>query len=284
MTQEREMKRFLVLSVVIGCLLAGAGWGQYSGSVGIFGDPEGTTYFEDTGGLATYYILMRFVPEATAVQFSAPIPDCFEGAVYIGESSPFPTVLGNSQTGVAIAFGYCETSPVLLLSVTVWTTGETGVCCRFPVLPDPVVASGEIEYADCTAPVPLIGYLAGGTTILGGWGPPEITGHYPPDGATEQPLNTILSWSIAMCSQGLGVVWNDVYFGTESDPPVVAQWHDPFTYDPGPLATGTTYYWKVRVVDTDGGTVTSPVWSFTTVDDVPSEQTTWGRIKALYSP
>ena len=278
------MKRFIVSSVVIGCLIAGPALGQYGGAIGIFGDPGATTEFkDDVSGLATYYLVLVHSPGATAVQFSAPIPDCFEGAVYLSEYTPFAIMLGNSQTGVAIAFGTCLTSPVQLLRVNVIATGQTGACCRFPVLPDPAEPSGEIVYTDCTMPVPVIGYLTGGVAIIGDWGPPVITGHFPPDGATEQPLTTQLSWSIEMCSQGLGVVWNNVYFGTNPDPPLVAGWHDPFTWDPGFLSLGTTYYWKVVVVDTDGGTTTTPVWSFTTAQTVPGERATWGKIKALYS-
>lgn len=278
------MKRLLLLSVVIGSLTVGPAFGQYGGTIGIFGDPGATSYFKDeVSGLATYYLVLVHSPGASAVQFWAPIPDCFEGAVYIGESSPFPLRIGDSQTGVAIAFGTCLMSPVELIRVNVYTTGQTGVCCRFPVLPDPAVTSGEVEYADCTSPIPVKGFLQGGLAILGDWGPPEITGHFPPDGATEQPLTTQLSWSIDMCSQGLGVVWNNISFGTDPNPPRVAQWHDPFTWDPGFLSLGTTYYWKVEVVDTDGGITVSPVWSFTTAQTVPGQQATWGKIKALYS-
>jgi hypothetical protein len=279
------MKRSLILIVAIGCLMAGTALSQTGGAIGIFGDPGATTYFKDeVSGLSTYYLVLVNSQGATAVQFSAPIPECFEGAVYLGENTPFPTMLGNSQTGVAIAFGTCLMSPVELLRVSVITTGQTGVCCRFPVLPDPMEPSGEILYTDCTMLVPAIGYLCGGVAIIGAWGPPEISGYYPPDGATGQPLTAAqLSWSIDMCSQGLGVVWNNVYFGTDPNPPRVAQWHDPFTWDPGFLALGTTYYWKVEVVDTDGGTTMSPVWSFTTAQTVPGKQATWGKIKALYS-
>ncbi len=90
----------------------------------------------------------------------------------------------------------------------------------------------------------------------------------------------------------------DVYFGTESEPPLVAEGL-PIARDeaPGhvevshlsidrfdklsqkakyqldvPMAHGTTYYWKIVLNAADGRTAESPVWSFTSVG--PAADTT----------
>lgn len=83
----------------------------------------------------------------------------------------------------------------------------------------------------------------------------------PADGATNVSLNITLSWE---CNDPDGdPLTYDVYFGTTTDPPLVAENITSPTYDPGPLQEATTYYWKVFVWDGSSGKY-SPVWSFTT--------------------
>lgn len=55
----------------------------------------------------------------------------------------------------------------------------------------------------------------------------------------------------------------------------------------GPLTPLAQHYWAVRVTDEywqcpEFTQVLSPVQSFTTDATVPTERTTWGRVKALY--
>jgi hypothetical protein len=264
--------------------MAHPGWGQYAGSLGIFGDPGGSYCWEDDGsGFSQIYIVLTNNSGATAVQFSVPFPDCFPWTV-VGETSPFATTIGTAQYGIAVAFGQCLVSPVHVLTITAMGSGWTGEdCCKLQVEPDPSHESGEIIFTDCSVPVPLIGFLGGGSALVSDPGPPVLTGHYPPTGSENQPLDVQLGWTYTLCRGcDLCAWWSHVYFGTEPDPPVVAQWHGYDSYDPGPLAPGTTYYWKVQVVDPCGGEVTSPVYSFTTSDVVPGQKATWGRIKALY--
>jgi hypothetical protein len=53
----------------------------------------------------------------------------------------------------------------------------------------------------------------------------------------------------------------NIYFGTTSSPTYAGN-TPANTYNPGTLAPGTTYYWRVDAV-TQNGIVTGPVWSFT---------------------
>jgi hypothetical protein len=73
---------------------------------------------------------------------------------------------------------------------------------------------------------------------------------------------TTLSWDCAN-PNGEDTLTYDVYFGTDSSPTCVSTDQTKNTYDPGTLATDTTYYWKIDVSD---GTheVEGDVWSFTT--------------------
>ena len=82
----------------------------------------------------------------------------------------------------------------------------------------------------------------------------------PNDGAIEQPLNVILSWSDCVKATSY-----DVYFGTETNLN-----EDDFkgnqtetTYNPGILERNTTYYWRIDAKNSDGVT-TGDSWYFTT--------------------
>jgi hypothetical protein len=84
------------------------------------------------------------------------------------------------------------------------------------------------------------------------------TNPYPADGATDVPIDVVLSWS-----PGHGALMYDVYFGTSSPPPWIGKLVET-SYDPGTLEPGTTYFWRVNDF-TAMGTNPGPVWSFTTM-------------------
>ena len=85
----------------------------------------------------------------------------------------------------------------------------------------------------------------------------------PADEATDVKLDADLSWTPG---GGLSTSY-DVYFG--ADPALGADelrtTQAATTYDPGRLAPGRVYYWRVDAKN-DTGTTAGPVWSFTTVD------------------
>lgn len=85
----------------------------------------------------------------------------------------------------------------------------------------------------------------------------------PPDGATNQPLNTAVYWFWGDSS----VTGARVYFGTNpvlqtSDLRACVPYYV-YSYDPGPLEYNTTYYWRVDPTN-DIGVTTGQVWCFTT--------------------
>jgi len=92
----------------------------------------------------------------------------------------------------------------------------------------------------------------------------------PADGATMQAIDAQLSWTA-----GLDALVHNVFFSADQalvearDPSVqLGQWLSEPTFDPGLLENETTYYWAV---DEFLGTATNagPIWSFTTVFDIP---------------
>jgi hypothetical protein len=102
----------------------------------------------------------------------------------------------------------------------------------------------------------------------------------PSNNAVDVSQRSTLSWSA-----GETAASHDVYFGTDTDAVKNAdtsssefKGNRPLgseSYDPGPLAWDTTYYWRVDEVEAGGTIQTGNVWSFTTanfliIDDMES--------------
>ncbi len=89
----------------------------------------------------------------------------------------------------------------------------------------------------------------------------------PVDGAQFEDVNTDLSWE-----PGMNAIMHAVYFGANAEEVANAQGAPPqmgsTTFDPGLLAVGSTYYWRV---DTFNGKewIKGPVWSFRTMPNIP---------------
>jgi predicted outer membrane repeat protein len=92
--------------------------------------------------------------------------------------------------------------------------------------------------------------------------PYQASNPNPADGATEVVTTVALSWTA-----GSGAMSHDVYFGTTS-PGEFKGNQTNTTFDPGAMAPGITYYWRIDEVST-WGTTTGEVWSFTTIVGPP---------------
>jgi hypothetical protein len=100
-----------------------------------------------------------------AVEFRAPRPQCWTGAVWIGDEIPANFLfLGSSQGNwLAIAYGKCIDTPIYLGKIKYFTAGIGQPCCRYPVLqstewPTPVTV-------DCADP-PNIVFISGGEVTI----------------------------------------------------------------------------------------------------------------------
>jgi uncharacterized repeat protein (TIGR01451 family) len=85
---------------------------------------------------------------------------------------------------------------------------------------------------------------------------------FPVDGATQQPITTTLAWAPST-DLNCDPISYDLYFGTISPPPMVTYGLTTPGYNPGYLASGSTYYWQV-VVHAGESQIVGPLWSFTT--------------------
>lgn len=93
--------------------------------------------------------------------------------------------------------------------------------------------------------------------------PMPASNPHPLSGALRVRPDVQLSWT-----PGAGAVSHDVYFGTSS-PGTLGGRQAENVFQPGPLETHTTYYWRIDEVNGQGVT-TGAVWSFTT-DGVPGD-------------
>jgi len=66
---------------------------------------------------------------------------------------------------------------------------------------------------------------------------------------------------------GTDATSHDVYFGTSNPPPFIRN-QTAVTYEPGTMAEGTTYFWRIDEVNL-WGTTTGTIWHFTTAQGPP---------------
>ena len=124
-----------------------------AGRIGLYTDMTGTQCgFADLAGDRTLYVVYTpgSIANSTGAQFAAPIPPCYTGASWLGDDVAHPITIGDSQTGVSVAYGSCLPGPVVIMAIRLYTPDAAASCCKYPVLPDPDVVSGEVIVTDCT--------------------------------------------------------------------------------------------------------------------------------------
>lgn len=234
-------------------------------------------FYREIGvGTATVRVIASF-PFQT-LRFKAPAP-C--GLVYLAATSPYPFA-GDPQTGVTISIPACTGAPVDVLQILFFATAPvTG--CSWDVAP----ADGDTDIllTDCD------GYTMKGASarsIYCGDINPFIAPYRPdpPDGATNVPTNTLLSFigaanEMYLTDTGSSNLYNYIVCSN----PLGIDCSNPF--DPGMLQPNTTYYWQTvywcGAACPEGEGAGSDVWSFTTGNGPVSAKTsTWGRVKSLY--
>ena len=96
----------------------------------------------------------------------------------------------------------------------------------------------------------------------------EATRPFPPSGATKVATNTHLSWL-----PGSNTTVHLLHFGTNSPGELLVAQAEA-SFDPGLLATNTTYFWRVDEV-TPSGIVAGDVWTFVTFNPNASTVYEW---------
>jgi len=261
---------------------AGVSADGYLAYVSVYPDEAASTC-EFSGGstIQTAYVIVTNSIPLQQITFQTPVPDCV--GAFVLETSPFVTT-GNSQDGVTVDLGGCETSPLTVL--TVYYSGENpGLCCYWP-------AHGvggdwiDLEIVDCDG-VTRFGRSAVGQNYdtPGCCEEFDVLAPYqpsPPDGATDVPLDVTLTW-VLPDNRCFPWIQLDDTPPPGSNPPAEDSGYLT-NYTPAqPLEPNTTYYWRIQLQCSYDRGSWSDVWTFTTGDvTVPTESVTWGGIKALY--
>lgn len=129
---------------------------------------------------------------------------------------------------------------------------------------DPGALANSTTYYWRVDEVNVVGTTAGAVWSFTTQAPPPLPGvasaPNPGDGAIDVALNATLSWTAGSDADS-----HSVYFGTNPNPDGAEFQGNQggSSFDPGPLAASTTYYWAVDEVNSTGVTP-GPVWSFTT--------------------
>ncbi len=121
---------------------------QY-GIIGVFSDTYASSnYFVDDGvALVQVHFFHTHHDGATAVRFklvAAP------GWIFLGDSWNFPSVVGNSATGVSIDYGNCLTAPTYLGTAHFFANFPSPVNTKIRIVADPDCISGQIEVVGCS--------------------------------------------------------------------------------------------------------------------------------------
>jgi hypothetical protein len=155
----------------------------------VYADPAGTGGdIIDHGGLIALYVIHVGHDPATASEFIAPIPSCFD-AIHLSDAHQFPATIGNSQTGISVAYGTCLQPPIHILTISYFSSGTTTPCCYYPLGCDPLDPAGipgQISVVDCSTTELKRFYVEAGYS----W----INMHLSPGGCGPQPPVENTTW------------------------------------------------------------------------------------------
>jgi hypothetical protein len=174
------MKAILVVSIAFLVLQVSLADAQVHGQLQLYNDQSGVDcIIQDLPGLVTVsvYYFNYFGDEGiSALQFGAPAPTCFVGAIWLGDQTPWPIWIGDSQmndpSGLSIALGGCQTPPVHIANIVYFAQGLSQTCCPYPVIKAPLDNHPEFPGmpigVDCALPDPGVFGIVAGTSYING--------------------------------------------------------------------------------------------------------------------
>ena len=143
------MTRALLLSMFI-ILSASSAMGQ-ADVIALYSDPAYTncTMLDKSPRMVSVYVVHENNSGVTASQFRV-VTGGGAGLSYISETSPHSFKLGDTQSGLSIAYGECKYSTVLIATINYFTTGSSATCSNVRVVADFNAPTGKIEVVDCS--------------------------------------------------------------------------------------------------------------------------------------
>lgn len=147
------MKKVLILAVAI-VMCASLASAQSGGHIGLYSDNPGFSdcFLQEALFVNNYiYAVHTLLPEANTSQFMV----THNWTAIAGAVTYFSNLnLGDIYTGVTITYVGCKPLPHALATMAWIPIAATPPCTvLFEVVPDPALASGQIEAVDCSANV-----------------------------------------------------------------------------------------------------------------------------------
>ena len=145
------MKRLFLLATILVCV-SGLAVGQPNpGSIGIFTDQLATdcNIIDGSMGLKSVYIIHVGTNGATASMWKLDV-DPGVTMQYVGETSPFQTIIGDTQNGISIAYASCLSGQFLVATVNYFAQGTSTACAYMSIVPNPAAPSGNVEIVNCS--------------------------------------------------------------------------------------------------------------------------------------
>jgi hypothetical protein len=193
----------------------------------------GWTALSGSSSLPAFSVAGLSFQLAQAITFAA------LGNVTLGVA-PF-AITATASSGLPVSFT-STTASVCTVSGSTVTIVAVGTCS---------IAASQAGNADFTAANPV----SQSFSVLGPPTPPLLTA--PANGGSGALVAPTLVWNASDSAASY-----DVYFGTQSTPPLLANTTGT-SYAPGTLTSSATYYWRI-VAKNNVGTASSATWSFTT--------------------
>ncbi len=123
-----------------------------SDTIGLYSDPSGAScnVVAAFPGITSVYVVHE-TDGATASVFQARKPECWTGAVWIGDAPLYcPGVgCGDSQWGIALNYGACMVGPIHVLTINYFVAGSSASCCLYPLRGHPDYGPEHPMVADC---------------------------------------------------------------------------------------------------------------------------------------
>lgn len=143
------MTRALAIYVFV-MLSAGTAIGQ-SDVIALYSDQvySNCTMVDSSPKMVSVYVVHENTSGVTASQFRVSTGSG-AGLSYIGETSPHATRLGDTQSGLSVAYGGCQYSTVLIAAISYFATGASATCSSIRVVADFNAPTGKIEVVDCS--------------------------------------------------------------------------------------------------------------------------------------
>ncbi|NIO28034.1 MAG: hypothetical protein GTO29_05715 [Candidatus Latescibacteria bacterium] len=147
------MKRTLLVALCM--VLAASVAVAQPGTIGIFSDLTFTSnQLTDAGGPVFAYVAHINTSGSTGSRFMV-VQANLACMTYVGETSPFATVMGNSQTGIEIAYGSCVVGSFEVLTIE-YAGCSSPACAALVVMPDTAATPEAVLVTDCEVPPNLI--------------------------------------------------------------------------------------------------------------------------------